>query len=105
MGTVEGGVQNRKKGGKTMISRKMSAGVAAGCLLLSASLANTGWSATSGSHYNYGVEGVLGATAPPPGWHYRMYNLWYNPDTLNDNNGKKIHNGFDLVPCNNHKFG
>jgi len=79
-----------------MISRKMSAGVAAGCLLLSASLANTGWSATSGSHYNYGVEGVLGATAPPPGWHYRMYNLWYNPDTLNDNNGKKIHNGFDL---------
>lgn len=67
-----------------MFSRKTWLGIAAGCGIVSAALCSTGWGATSGSHYAYGVEGVLGATAPPPGWHYRMYNLWYNPDTLND---------------------
>ena len=67
-----------------MFSRKTWLGVAAGCGIMSAALCSTGWGATPGSHYAYGVEGVVGATAPPPGWHYRMYNLWYNPDTFND---------------------
>ncbi|MGD9947689.1 MAG: transporter [Desulfobulbus sp.] len=79
-----------------MFSRKTWAGALAGCLAFSAALCSTGWGATSGSHYNYGVEGVLGATAPPPGWHYRMYNLWYNPDTLKDNNGNTVPGNFEL---------
>jgi hypothetical protein len=79
-----------------MFSRKTWGGVVAGCLALSAALCSTGWGATAGSHYNYGVEGVLGATAPPPGWHYRMYNLWYNPDTLKDNNGNTVPGNFEL---------
>lgn len=43
--------------------------------------------ATSGSHYPMGGEGVVAGTPPPPGMHYRMYNTWYNADTINDNQG------------------
>ncbi len=52
--------------------------------------------ATSGSHYPYGGEGVLAATVPPPGFHYRVYTTWYNPTTVNDNNGNDLNNGYDL---------
>ena len=52
--------------------------------------------ATSGAHYPFGGEGVLAASAPPPGFHYRIYNTWYNPDTLKDDNGDKLDIGFDL---------
>lgn len=79
-----------------MLSGKQWAGVAAGCVGMLATVCGTGWGATSDSHYKYGVEGVLGASAPPPGWHYRMYNFWYNPDTLKDNGGNTVPNGFEL---------
>ncbi|WP_213182839.1 SphA family protein [Desulfosarcina cetonica] len=32
---------------------------------------------------------MLAATVPPPGFHYRIYNTWYNPTTMKDNNGDK----------------
>lgn len=79
-----------------MLRWKQWMGSIAGTLALLAGLYSPGWAATSGSHYNYGVEGVLGATAPPPGWHYRMYNLWYNPNTLKDNSGNTVPVNFDL---------
>ncbi|MDD2465002.1 MAG: transporter [Desulfobulbus sp.] len=78
-----------------MFSRKKWVGVAAGILAMSAAVCSNGWGATGGSHYQYGVEGVLGATAPPPGWHYRMYNLWYNPDMYNDSPIPGAHFGLD----------
>jgi hypothetical protein len=71
-------------------------GMMAGCLALLAGMCASGGAATQGTHYNYGLEGVLGATAPPPGWHYRMYNLWYNPNTFKDNKGNTAPFNFDL---------
>lgn len=40
--------------------------------------------------------GAGGNTAPPPGWHYRMYNLWYTPDELKDNSGNTVPGNFEL---------
>jgi hypothetical protein len=61
--------------------------------------------ATSGSHYPFGVEGVMAATAPPQGFHYRMYNTWYNPTTINDDNGDELDVGLDLdVFASVHRF-
>jgi hypothetical protein len=79
-----------------MSGKKKWVGTVAGCLVMSALLCSSGSAATSGSHYNYGVEGVLGATVAPPGWHYRMYNFWYGPDELKQNNGKSVPGNFDL---------
>ena len=65
----------------------------AGLILLSALTASAD---TSGSHYPYGPEGVLAATVPPPGFHFRSYNTFYHPTTLRDNNRDKVDIGFDL---------
>ncbi len=48
------------------------------------------------SHYVPGVEGVMAATTPPPGFHWRMYNVWLNEDTLLDNDGDEMNADFDL---------
>lgn len=79
-----------------MLRNKKWVGALAGCVGLPLAMCSAGWAATPGSHYNYGVEGVMGATAPPPGWHYRMYNLWYSPDELKDNSGNTVPVNFDL---------
>lgn len=79
-----------------MLKNRIWVGALAGCLVMLLGTFSPGNAATSGSHYNYGVEGVLGATAPPPGWHYRMYNLWYNPNELKDNSGNTVPVNFDL---------
>ena len=79
-----------------MLKNRIWVGALAGCLVMLLGTFTPGNAATSGSHYNYGVEGVLGATAPPPGWHYRMYNLWYNPNELKDNSGNTVPVNFDL---------
>lgn len=69
------------------------------------------WAA--GNHYQPGVEGVMGATAPPPGFHYRQYNIYLESDTLTDKNGDDLDIGFDLtvlaqthrlIYITNHKF-
>ena len=31
-------------------------------------------------HYVNGVEGIKAATLPPPGFYYRLYNVFYNAD-------------------------
>ena len=56
-------------------------------------------------HYTPGVEGIYAATLPPPGFHYLMYNLFYNSDTLTNDNGDDIDVGLDLnVYANAHRF-
>lgn len=57
---------------------------------------NSALAATSGSHYPFGGEGVMAASAPPPGFHYRIYNTWYNPTTLKDDNGDEVPVDFNL---------
>ena len=40
-------------------------------------------------HYVPGVEGIKGASLPPPGFYVRDYNVFYFADQLNDANGNK----------------
>jgi len=42
------------------------------------------------AHYVPGVEGIKGASLPPPGVYLRDYNVFYFADRLNDNNGNEI---------------
>lgn len=46
------------------------------------------------AHYVPGVEGIKGATLPPPGLWLRDYNVAYYADTLNGPNGNQV-NGLD----------
>ncbi len=46
-------------------------------------------------HYVNGVEGIKAATLPPPGGYWRMYNVFYNADTLRTDHGKKAPGDFD----------
>ncbi len=55
----------------------------------------SGLAAESG-HYVNGVEGIKAATLPPPGFYYRMYNVFYNADTLTDQDGNELNVNFDL---------
>lgn len=41
-------------------------------------------------HYVPGVEGIKGASLPPPGFYVRDYNVFYFVDQLNDANGDKV---------------
>ena len=41
-------------------------------------------------HYVPGLEGIKGASLPPPGWYVRDYNLFYSSGTLNSSAGNKI---------------
>jgi hypothetical protein len=59
----------------------------------------------AGGHYVPGVEGVMAATVPPPGFHYRMYSVFLDSDTLTDAGGDKQDIGFDLkVFAQVHRF-
>ena len=42
------------------------------------------------AHYVPGVEGIKGASLPPPGVYVRDYNYFYWADQLNDSSGNKI---------------
>ncbi len=65
----------------------------------------TGLCAAETGHYVNGVEGIKAATLPPPGNYYRMYNTFYNADTLTDGDGNEIDIGFDaFVFANVHRF-
>ena len=51
------------------------------------------------AHYPPGVEGIKGASLPPPGWYVRDYNVAYTSSRLNDNLGHEIA-GSDLKVFN-----
>lgn len=54
-------------------------------------------SAGETGHYVNGVEGIKAATLPPAGsFCYRLYNVFYNSDTLKDPDGDELDVGFDL---------
>jgi len=42
------------------------------------------------AHYVPGVEGIKGASLPPPGVYFRDYNVFYFADRLNDSSGNEI---------------
>jgi len=42
------------------------------------------------AHYVPGVEGIKGASLPPPGIYFRDYNYFYWADRVNDNAGNKV---------------
>ena len=42
------------------------------------------------AHYVPGVEGIKGASLPPPGWYARDYNYFYTADQVNDSSGNKV---------------
>jgi hypothetical protein len=42
------------------------------------------------AHYVPGVEGIKGASLPPPGIYFRDYNYFYTADQLNNSTGSKI---------------
>ncbi len=42
------------------------------------------------AHYVPGVEGIKGASLPPPGFYVRDYNYFYWANSLNDSSGNKI---------------
>ncbi len=54
----------------------------------------TAW-AGFGTHYTNGVEGIRAASLPPPGFYFRLYNVFYSADELKDRNGEGFGN-FDL---------
>ncbi len=48
-------------------------------------------------HYVNGVEGLKGASLPPPGFYWKLYNAFYTADTMTDKDGDEIDIGFDLT--------
>lgn len=86
-----------REGGLTIMAKQIQWMILAGCGALFLILGSfTVEAATMGSHYPFGGEGGLAGTVPPPGFHYRMYNTWYNPTTLKDDNGNKLDVDLDL---------
>ncbi len=58
-----------------------------------------------GESYPNGVEGIKCGSAPPPGAYYKMYNFFYNSDTMLDNEGDEIDIDFDFfMYANVHRF-
>ncbi|GAB6908355.1 conserved exported hypothetical protein [Desulfosarcina cetonica] len=58
----------------------------------------------AGCHYVNGVEGIKAATIPPPGFYYRMYNVYLANDEYKDDHGNES-GDFDLdVFCQAHRF-
>ncbi len=47
-------------------------------------------------HYTNGVEGIKGASVGPSGFYYRMYNVFYDADSIMDKNGNEQNLGFDI---------
>ncbi|MDY0206030.1 MAG: transporter [Pseudomonas sp.] len=58
-------------------------------LLALGSLASTSALAVNG-HYVPGIEGIKGASVPPPGTYYRGYAVHYDIDKLTTNKGKSV---------------
>lgn len=59
----------------------------------------------TGNGYTPGSEGLMGPTLPPPGFHYKQYNIFVQSDELKDSSGDAIDNDFDLnVFAQAHRF-
>lgn len=52
--------------------------------------------AGTNSHYTNGVEGIKGGSVPPPGFYYKMYNVYYSADELKGPDGNEQNFGFDV---------
>lgn len=64
---------------------------------MTAAIVMMGSAALAGSgHYVSGAEGIKGATLPPQGVYWRMYNLFYTADDLRDKHGDEIDADFDV---------
>jgi hypothetical protein len=69
----------------------MKIGTALTALALASFITFTGQlQAQPSAHYFPGVEGIKGASLPPPGVYLRDYNVAYFGTQLNDKNGDKI---------------
>ncbi|SPD74152.1 conserved hypothetical protein [uncultured Desulfobacterium sp.] len=56
-------------------------------------------------HFMSGVAGIKAASLPPPGFYYRLYNIFYNADRLIDEKGDDSNLDFDLeVYAMAHRF-
>jgi len=56
-------------------------------------------------HYTNGTTGIKGATVPPPGSYYRIYNLFYHSDELKNSSGDSLDVDYSLtVYVNVHRF-
>ena len=53
-------------------------------------------SAGETGHYVNGVEGIKASTLPPPGFYYRMYNVYYDADEIMDEDGDALDVGLDV---------
>lgn len=62
---------------------------------ITAMLSGAGFAGETG-HYVNGVEGLKGGSVPPPGLYYRIYNVFYNADTLTDSDGNELPVDFDV---------
>ncbi|OQY53800.1 MAG: hypothetical protein B6245_22345 [Desulfobacteraceae bacterium 4572_88] len=61
--------------------------------------------ASAENEYPNGIEGIKAASVPPPGFYYRMYNVFYTADTLTDSDGDELDVDFDLnLFVNAHRF-
>lgn len=74
------------------MKRKISSAVLVFLLVLGISGALAG----PNNHYVNGVEGIKGASVPPPGMYYKMYNVFYTAGETMDQNGNEAPIGFDL---------
>ncbi len=57
------------------------------------------------NEYPNGIEGIKAASVPPPGYYYKMYNVYYGADTMTDKDGEDLDLDFDLTLfVNAHRF-
>jgi hypothetical protein len=69
--------------------------VTSGALCLAGMLFGMALAGETG-HYVNGVEGIKASTLPPPGFYYRMYNVYYDADDITDKDGDELDVGFDI---------
>jgi hypothetical protein len=75
------------------------------CMLAAVLTLSAPYAANADNEYPNGIEGIKAATLPPPGFYYRMYNMFYQADELKDAHGESLDIGFDAdVYANAHRF-
>ncbi len=65
----------------------------------------TSMAEATGGGYTPGTEGAMGPSLPPPGLHYKQYNILISADELKDTDGNNVDIDFDLsVFAQAHRF-